>query len=61
MCLAVYLMHSVRISGLLLLIVQILAGAVIYISLSAVFRLEPYIYLKNLLKEKFLKKKINAD
>ena len=49
MCIAVYLMQALRISGVLLLVVQILTGAVIYISLSALFKLESYIYLKNLL------------
>ena len=61
MCIAVYLMQALRISGVLLLVVQILTGAAIYISLSALFKLEPYIYLKNLLKEKLLKKIIPAD
>ncbi len=61
MCIAVYLMQALRISGVLLLAVQILTGAVIYIILSVLFKLEPYIYLKNLLKEKLLKKNIPAN
>ena len=43
------------------LLIQILTGAAVYISLSVLFKLEPYIYLKNLLKEKLLKKNIPAD
>ena len=61
MCILVFLMHNLRIHGATLLVAQILTGAVIYISISAILKLEPYIYLKNLLKEKLLKKNIPAD
>ena len=61
MCVVVYALHFIHIDRGFMLWIQILAGAVIYVSLSALFKLEPYIYLKNLLKEKILKKKIPAD
>ena len=61
MCISVYLMHTIQINKVLLLIVQILTGAAVYVSLSVLFKLEPYIYLRNLLKEKLLNKNIPAD
>ena len=61
MGIAVYLLQYTELRGVALLLIQILTGAVIYVSLSVLFKLEPYIYLKNLLKEKLLKKNIPAD
>jgi O-antigen/teichoic acid export membrane protein len=61
MGIAVYLLQYTELRGLALLLIQILTGAAIYVSLSVLFKLEPYIYLKNLLKEKLLKKSIPTD
>ena len=61
MCIVVYALHFIHIDRGLMLCIQILAGAVIYASLSVLFKLEPYIYLKNLLKEKLLKKNTPTD
>ena len=61
MGIAVYLLQYTELRGVALLLIQILTGAAVYISLSVLFKLEPYIYLKNLLKEKLLKKNIPAD
>ena len=61
MCIVVYAFHFIHIDRGLMLCIQILMGAGVYISLSALFKLEPYIYLKNLLKEKLLKNNNPAD
>lgn len=61
MGIAVYLLQYTELRGVALLLIQILTGAAVYISLSVLFKLEPYMYLKNLLKEKLLKKNIPAD
>ena len=61
MGIAVYLLQYTELRGVALLLIQILTGAAVYISLSVLFKLEPYIYLKNLLKEKLLKNNIPAD
>ena len=61
MGIAVYSLQYTELRGVVLLLIQILTGAAVYVSLSVLFKLEPYIYLKNLLKEKLLKKNIPAD
>lgn len=52
---AVYLVGLLAINTALLLLIQVVLGAVIYISLSALLKLESFVYIRNIAK-KFLKK-----
>ena len=47
-----WLVGQLQINVFLLLILQILVGAVVYIGVSAMFRLEPFYYLLRMLKNK---------
>lgn len=58
----VFAMNYIPISDVALLIIQIVSGAVIYIVLSHLFKLEPYKYLINSIKNRFNKKQqANVD
>lgn len=65
---SIYFIGYLRIDSWLILIVQVVLGAGIYIGLSAIMKLEPYINLREKFKETMKKckknsekKKINAD
>jgi len=52
MYVAVRLTGMIRIPVLLVLLLQILAGAAVYVALSVIFKLEPFRYLLGMLKRK---------
>ena len=55
MCLVVLMIGKLKLSIALLLLVQILGGVVVYLLISAILRLKPFVQLKSLLVQ-FLKK-----
>jgi len=58
---AVFGMNYIPINSIALLVIQVLCGGLIFIALSALFRIEPYTYILNALKRKFARKKENSD
>ena len=58
MFIVVYSLKFISINNYLLLLIQILAGAIIYLILVKIFKLESFTYLINLIKRN-LKKVIN--
>lgn len=49
----VFAMNGIPMNRLILLFLQVPAGAVIYLVLSVIFRIEPFVYLKNSLKNRW--------
>lgn len=55
----VYMMNLFPISGIMVLIIQILLGIILYLLLSYIFKLEAFKYILDNIKSKFKKNKIN--
>ena len=53
MCVCVYFVGMIKIKPIFSLLIQILLGALVYVSLSIILKIEPFIYLR----DKILKKK----
>ena len=58
MFISVYLLNYLNVEPLLLLIMQVSLGGIIYISLSAIFKVDSFVYLLNTIKEVIKKKKV---
>lgn len=56
MGLCVWLIGGIDMSLVLKLFVQILTGAVVYVSASYLFKIEPFIYLLGIIKSRFIKR-----
>ena len=56
MCLVVWLVGFLNINYILLMLMQIITGAIVYISLSIIFKLDSFIYIRGILKELFCEK-----
>ena len=52
----IYFIQWLKISRILILCMQVLLGAFIYIAFSKILKLEPYLYIVNLIKSYFTKK-----
>ena len=58
MFIPVYLLNYLNIKPILLLFIQIPLGGIIYISLSAIFKVDSFVYLFNTVKDFIKKKKV---
>ncbi|MCL2425492.1 MAG: lipopolysaccharide biosynthesis protein [Oscillospiraceae bacterium] len=61
MAVIIYPIQLLQIPGILAMLLQIIAGAVIYLLFSLIFRLRTFYFILDTVKQRFAKRKITAD